>query len=104
MSFTIHELMQYPAYTGGPSVSQVLKDLHLQRNKVDTAIAKIDALPEKVPVTVQGASEQFITTTMGQVNANNNALANTTNALNVQYRDNVKAHVTAESDRVIAAE
>ena len=29
MAFTIHELLNYPAYDDGPSVSQVLKDLHL---------------------------------------------------------------------------
>lgn len=86
-----------------PAVLQALASAHGVPAASIPANNGTYSLANAVPVTVQGASEQFITNTMGQVNANNNALANTTNALNVQYRDNVKAHVTAEATRVIDA-
>jgi len=58
---------------------------------------------ENIPLTVQGASEDFITSTMGQVVANTNAVGAQLSNINAQYRDQIKTHVTFEADRVIAA-
>lgn len=70
------------------------------RTAVDSELA---ALPTQIPVTVQGASEQFITNTMGQVVANTNQNAVLLNGSIFTARDQVKTHVTTEADRVIAA-
>jgi len=64
---------------------------------------QIDALPAQIPITVQGASEQFITNTMQQVVVNTNTVGSQLSAVGATYRDQVKTHVTAESNRVIAA-
>lgn len=60
-------------------------------------------IADQVPLTVQGASEDFIENVMGQVVVNANTNANTVNANVVILRDQVKAHVTTEANRVIAA-
>lgn len=54
------------------------------------------------PLTVQGASEEFITNTMGQVVANTNQNTVTLNGSIFIARDQVKTHVTNEANRVIA--
>lgn len=56
-----------------------------------------------IPLTVEGASEDFITSTMQQILINTNSNANQLNVLAIGHRDNIKAHVTSEADRVIAA-
>lgn len=56
-----------------------------------------------IPVTVQGASEQFITNTMQQVVVNTNTVGSQLSAVVSTCRDQVKTHVTTETNRVIAA-
>lgn len=63
----IDRLLNYPAWTGGPSISQHYKDTAARQQnilaalaKLDTINSKIDGLPAKIPLTVQGASEQYI--------------------------------------------
>jgi hypothetical protein len=56
------------------------------------------------PLTVQGASEDFITDRMLQVQNRVDTNCNQLNVFNAQYRDQVKAHVTSEADRVIATD
>ena len=57
---------------------------------------------ENIPLTVQGASEDFITNTMGQVVANTNTNAVQLNGSIFTARDQVRTHVTNETNRVIA--
>jgi len=64
---------------------------------------QIDALPSRIPLTVEGASEDFITSTMQQVVANTNQNAVQLNGSIFAARDQVKVHVTNEANRVIAA-
>ncbi len=79
-----------------------LQLLHLTGVTADKQ--RIEAVPAQVPVTVQGASEQFITQTMGQVVANTNQNAVSLNGSIFTARDQVKSHVTSEANRVIAAQ
>lgn len=58
---------------------------------------------ENIPLTVQGASEDFITNTMGQVVANTNTNAVQLNGSIFTARDQVRTHVTNETNRAIAA-
>lgn len=62
-------------------------------------VDKIDS----IPLTVQGASEDFITSTTQQVLVSFGQQTNTINGNVVIMRDQVKAHVTSEADRVIAS-
>lgn len=55
------------------------------------------------PLTVQGASEEFITNTMGQVVANTNQNAAQLNGSIFTARDQMKVHVTNEANRIIAS-
>jgi hypothetical protein len=55
------------------------------------------------PLTVEGASEDFITGQLQQVLNSFGSQTNTINANVVIMRDQVKAHVTSEADRVIAS-
>jgi hypothetical protein len=72
-------------------------------NGISSDKAAITALPSQIPLTVQGASEDFITSTMGQVVANTNQNATQLNGSIFAARDQVKVHVTNEANRVIAA-
>lgn len=63
----------------------------------------VQDIATQVPVTVQGASEDYILSTMQQVQVNTAQLVNTVNGNVVIMRDQVKTHVTSEADRVIAA-
>lgn len=63
----------------------------------------VQDIATQVPVTVQGASEQYILSTMQQVQVNTAQLVNTVNGNVVIMRDQVKTHVTSEADRIIAA-
>lgn len=63
----------------------------------------VAALPSQIPLTVEGASQSFITSTMQQVVANTNQNAVQLNGSIFAARDQVKVHVTAQADRVIAA-
>jgi hypothetical protein len=72
---------------------------HTRPQAIDAAIA---AIPDLLPVEVQGASEEFITNVMGQVVANANTNANTINANNVIMRDQVKQTVNQRADEIIA--
>ncbi|WP_336698167.1 hypothetical protein [Curtobacterium sp. USHLN213] len=56
-----------------------------------------------IPLTVQGASEDFITSIMQQLLIGFGQQTNTINGNVVMMRDQMKTHVTAEADRVIAA-
>lgn len=60
-------------------------------------------LPQRIPLTVQGASEDFITSQMQQVLISFGQQTNTINGNVVIMRDQVKAHVTTEADRIIAS-
>jgi hypothetical protein len=64
---------------------------------------QIADLPAQIPLTVQGASEAFITDRMLQVQNRVDTNCNQLNVFNAQYRDQVKAHVTTEANRVIAS-
>lgn len=56
-----------------------------------------------ITLNVQGASEDFITGQLQQVLNSFGSQTNTINANVVIMRDQVKAHVTSEADRVIAS-
>lgn len=62
------------------------------------------SIAQAVPVTVQGASEQFFIDKLAQVNVHTTTVANTLNGFNATYRNEIRTHVTAEADRVIASE
>lgn len=66
---------------------------------VDAAVA---ALPSQIPLTVEGASEDFITSVMQQLLIRFDQDTNTINGNVVIMRDQVKTHVTSETDRVIS--
>lgn len=85
--------------------SNVLEsEMKAAEQELAAARAAINAgLTAAVPVNVQGASEQFITNTMGQVVANTNQNAVQLNGSIFTARDQVKVHVTNEANRVIAA-
>lgn len=72
-------------------------------NGTTGSTAAIAALPSQIPLTVQGASEDFINGVASQITSNVNQAASIINGNNVIMRDQVKAHVTSEADRVIAA-
>lgn len=63
---------------------------------------QIDDLPSRIPLTVQGASEEYILSTMQQVQVNTAQLVSTVNGNVVVMREQVKTHVTSEADRIIA--
>lgn len=67
---------------------------------VDAAVA---ALPAQIPLTVQGASEQFINGIAAQISSNTNQVGSVINGNNIVLAGQVKTHVTAEADRIIAA-
>lgn len=77
------------------------QNLHLNGTTADAA--RIDGLPALIPLTVEGASEDFITSTMQQVVINTNTVGSQLSAVGSVYRDQVKTHVTNEADRVIAS-
>lgn len=79
-----------------------VKWLHTNGASADTT--RIDGLPARIPLTVQGASEQFIVDKLGAVNVHTTTVANTLNGFNATYRNEIRTHVTAEADRVIASE
>lgn len=57
----------------------------------------------QVPVTVQGASEQYIQNIASQIVANTNTVGSQLAGVGATYRDQIRTHVTAEADRVIAS-
>jgi hypothetical protein len=65
---------------------------------------QIDELPDRIPLTVEGASEEFINTIASQIVANTNTVGSQLAGVGATYRDQIRTHVTAEADRVIASE
>ncbi|KTR08280.1 hypothetical protein [Curtobacterium luteum] len=90
----------YPVVKVSSAQFDSIRDACTKPQAIDAAV---HALPSLIPLEVQGASEEFIENVMGQVVVNANTNANTVNANVVILRDQVKAHVTVEADRVIAA-
>lgn len=64
----------------------------------------VQDIATQVPVTVQGASEQFINTIASQIVGNTNTVGSQLAGVGATYRDQIRTHVTAEADRVIASE
>jgi hypothetical protein len=76
-------------------------DLHLNgRTAVDAEFA---ALPSQIPLTVQGASEDFIRSVRDVIVTNNNQAASQLSGIIATARDNTKQWVTTEANRVIAS-
>lgn len=83
-------------------ISSVIIEAELQAAEQELAAAR-QKINNSIPLTVQGASEDFIRSVRDVIVTNNNQAASQLSGIIATARDNTKQWVTTEANRVIAS-